>query len=119
MLYVDIPTLPEFRALAATRADACVSIYLPTTPISRQTAASRIALKNLTKTALDQLASVGFDKRRLAAIADPLAALASREMMISQYADKPGLRWIRGAAILGVLLFVHWHDVAVILWGHV
>ena len=76
MLYVDIPTLPEFRALAATRADACVSIYLPTTPISRQTAASRIALKNLTKTALDQLASVGFDKRRLAAIADPLAALA-------------------------------------------
>jgi len=76
MLYVDIPTLPEFRALAATRADACVSIYLPTAPISRQTAASRIALKNLTKTALDQLASVGFDKRRLAAIADPLAALA-------------------------------------------
>jgi hypothetical protein len=76
MLYVDSPTLPEFRALAATRADACVSLYLPTTPVSRETAAGRIELKNLTRTALDQLEAVGFDKRRLAALAEPLAALA-------------------------------------------
>ena len=46
MLYVDIPTLPEFRALAARRADACVSLYLPTTPVSQETAASRIELKS-------------------------------------------------------------------------
>ena len=32
MLHVDIPTLPEIRALIAARADACVSIYVPTTP---------------------------------------------------------------------------------------
>jgi hypothetical protein len=31
MLYVDIPTQPEIRALFEARADACVSIYLPTT----------------------------------------------------------------------------------------
>jgi hypothetical protein len=33
MLYVDIPTLPEFKALATVRGDACVSIHLPTTPL--------------------------------------------------------------------------------------
>lgn len=77
MLYVDIPTLPEFRALAATRADACVSIYLPTTPLTQETASSRIALRNLTRTALGQLEAVGFDKRRLASIADRLAGLAA------------------------------------------
>jgi hypothetical protein len=76
MLYVDIPTLPEFRALAATRADACVSIYLPTTPLTQDTPAARTALRNLTKEAVAQLESASFDKRRLAAIADELKALA-------------------------------------------
>lgn len=77
MLYVDIPTLPEFRALAATLADACVSIYLPTTPVTQDTAASRIELKNLTKAALGQLEAVSFDKRRLGAIDEQLAELAA------------------------------------------
>lgn len=77
MLYVDIPTLPEFRALAATRADACVSIYVPTTPLTQKTSASRIELKNLTKAALAQLEADGFDKRRLAAIGEQLADLAA------------------------------------------
>lgn len=77
MLYVDIPTLPEFKALAATRADACVSIYLPTTPVTQDTAASRIELKNLTKSALAQLTAAGFDKRRLSGLGDHLADLAA------------------------------------------
>jgi len=77
MLYVDIPTLPEFRALATMRADACVSIYLPTTPVTQETAASRIELKNLTKAALAQLETAGLDKRRRAAIAEQLADLAA------------------------------------------
>jgi hypothetical protein len=77
MLYVDIPTLPEFRALAVTRADACVSLYLPTTPLTQDTAASRIEFKNLTKSALGQLEAVGFDKRRLASIGEQLAELAA------------------------------------------
>ncbi|MBX9590802.1 MAG: hypothetical protein K2X43_15945 [Hyphomonadaceae bacterium] len=77
MLYVDIPTLPEFRALAATRADACVSIYLPTTPVTQNTAASRIELRNLAKTAVGQLQAISFDKRRLAGISEHLAALAA------------------------------------------
>jgi hypothetical protein len=47
MLYVDIPTLPEFRGLAVTRGDACVSIFLPTTPLTQESAASRTEPKNL------------------------------------------------------------------------
>ena len=33
MLYVDIPTLPELRTLAAARGDICASLFLPTTPL--------------------------------------------------------------------------------------
>jgi hypothetical protein len=76
MLYVDIPTLHELRALAVTRADACVSIYLPTTPLPQESAASRTELRNLSGAALAKLEGAGFDKRRLAAIDDELSELA-------------------------------------------
>lgn len=76
MLYVDIPTLPEIRALIALRADACISIYLSTTPQSQHVTASRIAFGNLTKLAFAQLDAAGLDKRRLALLKDQLAALA-------------------------------------------
>jgi hypothetical protein len=75
MLHVDIPTLPEIRSLIGWRADACVSIYLSTTPQTQHVAASRIALGNLAKTALEQLDSSGFDKRRRALLEAELAAL--------------------------------------------
>lgn len=75
MLYVDIPTLSEMRALHATRADACVSLYLPTTPQTQDVRASRIAFGNQTKAALAQLDAAGFDKRRRALLEAELAAL--------------------------------------------
>lgn len=75
MLYVDIPTQPEIRALIETRADACVSIYLPTTPETQHVTLSRISFGNLTRTALDQLAAAGFDKRRRADLEEKLLAL--------------------------------------------
>jgi hypothetical protein len=75
MLHVDIPTLPEIRALIAMRSDACVSIYVRTTPQSQHMTARRIAFGNQTKAALEQLDTMGFDKRRLAALAAELAAL--------------------------------------------
>ncbi|MEX2451320.1 MAG: hypothetical protein WD407_10735 [Rhodospirillales bacterium] len=70
MLYVDIPTLPEFKALNETRADACVSIYLKTTPLTQNSDASRIELGNLVRQAQDQLEATGFDKRRLMSLAE-------------------------------------------------
>jgi Bacterial archaeo-eukaryotic release factor family 11 len=80
MLYVDIPTLPEFRALATTRAGACVSIYVPTTPVTTETGGSRIEYKNLSRQAIAQLEEVGFDKRRLAGIAEQLDDLADDDV---------------------------------------
>src|SRR5690554_5385676 len=75
MLYVDIPTLPEFKLLNNQRADACVSIYLETTPLTQQTDGSRISLRNLAREAEAQLGTVGFDKRRLASLMEQLADL--------------------------------------------
>jgi hypothetical protein len=72
MLYLDIPTRLEFASLATARADACVSIYLRTTPLTQEAPASRIELGNLARQAQDQLEQAGFDKRRLAMIVEAL-----------------------------------------------
>jgi hypothetical protein len=60
MLFVDTPSQQEFRALNAERADACVSIYLPTTPLTADVGANRIEYGNLVKEALRQLQENGF-----------------------------------------------------------
>ena len=72
MLYVDIPTRTEFSVLAQQRADACVSIYLKTTPVTQDVHASRIQMGNLIKEAEVQLEAAAFDKRRLGALLDGL-----------------------------------------------
>lgn len=72
MLYVDIPTRNEFSLLADKRADACVSIYLKTTPVTQNVPASRILMGNLIKEAQAQLEEAAFDKRRLGALLDGL-----------------------------------------------
>lgn len=76
MLYVDLPTRPEFRALNDVRADACVSIYLETTPLTQASDASRIELGNMAKQAREQLEAMGLDKRRLAALMEHFDDLA-------------------------------------------
>ena len=75
MLHVDIPTLPELKKLAATRGDICASIFVPTTPLTQETAADRITLKNLTQSLVGELEAKGFDKRRIAALEEQLADL--------------------------------------------
>ncbi|KAA0970993.1 hypothetical protein FPY71_11075 [Aureimonas fodinaquatilis] len=72
MLHLDIPTRNEFSLLAEKRADACVSIYLKTSPITENVQASRIELKNLIRDAQNQLEEAAFDKKRLAALVDGL-----------------------------------------------
>ena len=72
MLHVDMPTRSEFSSLAEIRADACVSIYLKTTPLTQEVGASRIELGNLVREAQKQLEDDGFDKRRLAALLEQL-----------------------------------------------
>lgn len=73
MLYVNIPTRAEVLELADIRADACISIYLQTSPLPQEREASRIELDNMVRDALISLQESGFDKRRLWALADELA----------------------------------------------
>ncbi|WP_417543729.1 hypothetical protein [Marinobacter sp.] len=65
MYYVDMPSAKEIGDLNLTRSDAAISIYLQTTPLSREVGPSRINLGNLVKKAGSQLEASGFDKRRI------------------------------------------------------
>jgi hypothetical protein len=75
MLHLDLPDDAAIARLASARADACVSIFVPTTPQTQHVGAARLELKNLAKDALAQLDSASFDKRRRALIDDKLGAL--------------------------------------------
>ena len=70
MLHVDIPTRAEIQALMLNHGPARVSLVLPTTPMTQEAQADRIALKNLTGEALEQLAA--HDKREVLAIEELL-----------------------------------------------
>jgi hypothetical protein len=76
MLYVDIPDRQTLRSLIGTRADACVSIYLPTTAHTQDIDRARIAFGNLTRTARTQLEDAGVDKRRVLQLLEAFEHLA-------------------------------------------
>ncbi len=65
MLHVDLPSPTEIERLAATRAEPCVSIYLPTTPITQDVGVDRIALKNLLREAMRLAEAAETPKRAL------------------------------------------------------
>jgi len=75
MLYIDLPSRNEFKKLYGIRADACVSIYLETTPLTQEVNASRIELGNLVRQARERLEAAQFDKRRLASLLEPFDEL--------------------------------------------
>lgn len=65
MLYIDMPTPSEIGDLDLHRSDACVSIYLPTTPLTQHIGQSRTRLKQLVDEAIRTLEAEGLDKRRI------------------------------------------------------
>ena len=69
MLYVDTPTSSEYDDLNLVRSDACVSIYVHTTPLTHQIGESRINFGNLAKKAIGQLEAAGLEKRGIAHMA--------------------------------------------------
>jgi hypothetical protein len=79
VLYVDIPTPADIKALSSFHGDVCVSIYLRTTPLTQQAQADRIALKNLLKQAVQQMQTAAMDKRRMADIAEQFDDLIDDE----------------------------------------
>lgn len=74
-LATDIPSRADIEALATTSRAGAVSIYLPTSPLSQDSEASRIELGNLSARALDQLRAAEHDKREVAAIEQQITSL--------------------------------------------
>src|SRR3546814_5065916 len=91
MLYVDMPTSADIVALTAQRGEACVSIYLRTTPLTQETKADRIELKNLTRHAIEQLQEAGVDKRRTANVAEQLDDLIDDDEFWRFQAHSPAI----------------------------
>ncbi|WP_113910873.1 hypothetical protein [Roseovarius dicentrarchi] len=75
MLYIETPTLKQIGALTQTRADACVSIYLKTTPLTQDIGQARTNLGNLARTAVSQLEDSGLPKRRIWLLEEHLGIL--------------------------------------------
>ena len=87
MLHIDLPTRAEILELAETRSVASVTIYLATTPLTEAAQADRIALKNLAKQAVDQLAAAGTDKRSIWPIETALAEIGADDGFWSHQAN--------------------------------
>lgn len=102
MLYIDLPTPDDLTDLATRRNDICVSIFVPTTPVSTESDADRILLKNLAKEAVAQLEAAGADKRRVGALAEELDDLVDDDEFwrfqahgLAVYATPDNLRTFR------------------------
>lgn len=87
MLHTDIPTEAEFRRLDATQGDICISIYLPTTPVTRKAQGDRIRYKNLVAAALQQVKDAKAGKRKVAAVEAILAELYDDDAFWAYMAD--------------------------------
>lgn len=102
-LHTDIPTEAEIVALLEARGPACVSIYVPTTPITSEVEGSRIAFKNAAASVVETLTAhrlVPTRDRR--AIAEALEALHEDERFwalqahsLAVFATPGGLRSYR------------------------
>lgn len=90
MLHIDIPTLAEFKALATVKVEVCVSLYVPTSPLSHQAEANRIAFKDLAEESLLQLKKGGFDKRQVRPLEEQFGHLAG---MILENTDDNKFRY--------------------------
>jgi hypothetical protein len=75
MLHVDIPSREEYSSLADLRSDACISIYLETSPLRQQLEASKIQFSNFIKDALLQVANQGLNKRRIILLEEQLCSV--------------------------------------------
>lgn len=77
MRHVDIPTTSEIKGFLEARADACVSIYLPTHVLTQMTDIDRLEFRSLSETALKQLNEVKLGRGRVAALGDRLGKLGA------------------------------------------
>lgn len=100
MLHLDIPTRSDVESLIHSRGPARVSIYLPTTPVTQQAQADRIALKNLADEALGQFSEA--EKKERSAVGELLHDLVDDDEFwetqahsLAVFATPEGLRTFR------------------------
>src|SRR6202021_1765889 len=84
MLHIDIPTLAEVKALAQIKGEACVSVYLPVSPLVENIRANRIAFRDLAREALAQLREAGIDKRKIVDFEERFDHLAGLERDVQE-----------------------------------
>jgi hypothetical protein len=101
-LHTDIPTHTEVERLLSTRADACVSIYVPTTPLTQDAQAARIELKTLAAEATGQMEAAGAGRPAVLEIAESLDDLledddfwAEQSHSLAVFASPEGMRTFR------------------------
>jgi Bacterial archaeo-eukaryotic release factor family 11 len=97
-LHTDIPSRRQIERLLQARGDRLVSIYLPTTPITPEVDAARIAFKNLAAEAVAELDG-GADREAIEGALDDLHDdrdfWAEQAHSLAVFADSQGLRSFR------------------------
>jgi len=101
-LHTDIPSQLQIQRLLQAQGDHLVSIYLPTSPITPEADAARIAFKNLAAQAVEELRAAGIDTAGREAIEEELDDLhddrefwAEQAHSLAVFADPHGLRSFR------------------------
>jgi hypothetical protein len=77
--HIDVPSQNDIKQLMAVRADACASIYLPTSPLPTESEAARIEFKTMASTVGERLRASGTDKHHVNSIHDALQELDEDE----------------------------------------
>jgi len=101
-LHTDIPSRDQIERLLRARGGLLVSIYLPTSPITAEADAARIAFKNLAGEAVDRLRAAGLDsadreeiEQALDDLHDDLEFWSEQAHSLAVFADPRGLRSFR------------------------
>lgn len=75
LLHIDLPTRSDLERIVGYKGNPAVSIYLRTTPLTQETRTDRIELKNLLKSAVDEMAAADVPKRAIWPIEASVGAL--------------------------------------------
>ncbi len=87
MLHVDIPTREDLERLITARGPACVTIYVPTTPVTSEADGDRIALGNLARDALEQLRAADHERQAVASLDEQLNDLIEDDVFWAYQAN--------------------------------
>jgi hypothetical protein len=101
-LHIDVPTRSEIVALLEARRPGCVSIYMPTTPVTSDVEAERIGFKNAIGEAMERVEELELGRGEDARIREPLEDLLGDEGFwayqansLATFATPDGIRTFR------------------------